>query len=52
MTYKDSAEEYARTILKNSLQAIRSAKETILEVIGWPLDDALKIESINGYSSA
>lgn len=46
-----AAEEYARMILKNSQQAIRSAKETIIEVIGRPLDDALKIESINGYSS-
>jgi len=38
-------------ILKNSQQAIRSAKETIQEVIGRTLDDALRIETINGYSS-
>lgn len=37
-------------IVGNSQQAIRSAKETILEVIGRPLDDALRLETINGYS--
>ena len=39
-------------ILKNSQQAIRSAKETILDVIGRSLDDALWLETINGDSSA
>jgi enoyl-CoA hydratase/carnithine racemase len=47
----ETAEDYARMILKNSQQAIRSAKETIHEVIGRTLDDALRIETINGYSS-
>ena len=47
----EAAEDYARMILKNSQQAIRSAKETIQEVIGRTLDDALRIETINGYSS-
>jgi enoyl-CoA hydratase/carnithine racemase len=47
-----AAEEYARMILKNSQPAIRSAKETILDIIGRPLDDALRLETINGYSSA
>jgi enoyl-CoA hydratase len=37
-------------ILANGQQAIRSAKETILEVIGRPLDDALRLETVNGYS--
>lgn len=46
-----SAEEYARMIVRNSQQAVRSAKETILEVIGRPLDDALRLEAVNGYSS-
>lgn len=46
-----AAEEYAQMILKNSQPAIRSAKETILDVIGRPLDDALRLETINGYSS-
>ena len=47
----EAAEEYAELILKNSQQAIRSAKETIQEVIGRTLDDALRIETIYGYSS-
>jgi enoyl-CoA hydratase/carnithine racemase len=45
------AESYARMILGNSQQAIRSAKETIFDIIGRPLDDALRLETINGYSS-
>jgi len=46
-----TAESWARMILANGQQAIRSAKETILEVIGRPLDDALRLETVNGYSS-
>ena len=46
-----TAERWARRILANGQQAIRSAKETILEVIGRPLDDALRLETVNGYSS-
>jgi enoyl-CoA hydratase len=46
-----AAERWAGMILANSQQAIRSAKETILEVIGRPLDDALRLEAVNGYSS-
>ena len=46
-----TAERWARMILGNGQQAIRSAKETILEVIGRPLDDALRLETVNGYSS-
>jgi enoyl-CoA hydratase/carnithine racemase len=46
-----TAEEYARMILRNSQQAIRSAKETILEVVGRSFDDALRLESLYGYSS-
>ena len=46
-----AAEDYARMILKNSQPAIRSAKETIFDIIGRPLDDALRLETINGYSS-
>lgn len=46
-----TSEEYAKMILANSQQAIRSAKETILEVIGRPLDEALRLETINAYSS-
>jgi enoyl-CoA hydratase/carnithine racemase len=46
------AEKTAQQILRNSQRAVRSAKETILDVIGRPLDDQLKLEAINGYSSA
>ena len=46
-----AAEEYAQMILRNGQQAIRSAKETILEVIGLSLDDALRLETLYGYSS-
>jgi hypothetical protein len=31
---------------------VRSAKETILDVIGRPLDDQLRIEALNGYATA
>jgi len=46
-----AAGRWARMLLANGQQAIRSAKETILEVIGLPLDDALRLEAVNGYSS-
>ena len=46
-----SAQACAQSILGNSQQAIRSAKETVLDLIGRPLDDALRLETINGYSS-
>lgn len=46
-----TAETYAKMMLGNSQQAIRSAKETILDLIGRPLDDALRLETINAYSS-
>jgi enoyl-CoA hydratase/carnithine racemase len=46
-----AAEETARMIRGNSRNAIRSAKETILELIGRPLDDALRLETLYGYSS-
>ncbi len=46
-----AAEEYAMTIISNPQHAVRSAKETILEIIGRTLDDALRLESLYGYSS-
>ncbi|MFB3766571.1 MAG: enoyl-CoA hydratase/isomerase family protein [Methanotrichaceae archaeon] len=46
-----AAVAYAGMIIENSQRAIRSAKETILEVIGRSFDDALRLESIYGYSS-
>lgn len=46
----DEAELVARQILRNSQRAVRSAKETILEVIGKPLEDQLRIEGWNSYT--
>ncbi len=48
----EEAELVARQILRNSQVAVRSAKETILDVIGRPLDDQLRIEALNAYASA
>ena len=45
-----AAELVARQILRNSQRAVRSAKETVLEVIGKPLDDQLRIEGWNSYT--
>jgi hypothetical protein len=42
----------ALQLLRNSQRAVRSAKETILDVIGRPLDDQLRIEALTGYASA
>ncbi|MGD8429216.1 MAG: enoyl-CoA hydratase-related protein [Ectothiorhodospiraceae bacterium] len=47
----EAAETTARQILNNSQPALRSAKETIMELIGRPLDDALRLEALYGYSS-
>jgi enoyl-CoA hydratase/carnithine racemase len=46
-----TAERVAEFILRNDQVALRSAKETILDVIGRPLDDQLRIEALNGYAS-
>src|SRR3954452_9972829 len=51
-TLWDEAERVARQILRNSQIAVRSAKETILDVIGRPLDDQLRIEALNAYACA
>ena len=48
----EEAETVARQILRNSQIAVRSAKETILDVIGRPLDDQLRIEALNAYACA
>ena len=48
----DEAERVAHQILRNSQIAVRSAKETILDVIGRPLDDQLKLEALNAYATA
>lgn len=46
-----TAEEYAEKIISNSQKAIRSAKETILDVVGRTMTDALRLETINAYSN-
>ena len=46
-----TAAQYALLIESNSQQAIRSAKETILDVVGRTVDDALRLETINAHSS-
>jgi enoyl-CoA hydratase/carnithine racemase len=46
----EETELVARQVLRNSQRAVRSAKETILEVIGKPLDDQLRIEGWNSYT--
>jgi enoyl-CoA hydratase/carnithine racemase len=46
------AETVARQILRNSQPAVRSAKQTILDVIGQPLDFQLRTEAWNAYTCA
>jgi enoyl-CoA hydratase/carnithine racemase len=48
----DEAERTARQILRNSQRAVRSAKQTILDVVGKPLDDQLRTEAWNAYTCA
>jgi enoyl-CoA hydratase/carnithine racemase len=46
-----TAEDMASKILRNPRVAVESAKETILEVVGRPIDDQLRIEALYGYST-
>jgi enoyl-CoA hydratase/carnithine racemase len=46
------AEQVARQLLRNSQRAVRSAKETILDVVGKDLDDQLRTEAWNAYTVA
>src|SRR5437870_2194155 len=48
----EEAEVVARQILRNSQAAVRSAKQTILDVIGQPLDFQLRTEAWNAYTCA
>jgi enoyl-CoA hydratase/carnithine racemase len=48
----EEAETVARQILRNSQTAVRSAKETILDVIGKELDAQLRTEAWNAYTCA
>ena len=45
-----AVEDMAAKILRNPRRAVESAKETILDVAGRPLDDQLRIECLNSYS--
>jgi enoyl-CoA hydratase/carnithine racemase len=47
---KAAADDLVSRILRNDRRAVESAKETILEVIGRPLDDQLKLECLLGYA--
>jgi len=48
----EEAETVAKQILRNSQRAVRSAKQTILDTVGKPLDEQLRNEAWNAYSSA
>jgi len=48
----EEAEAVARQILRNSQRAVRSAKQTILDMVGKPLDEQLRAEAWNAYTSA
>ncbi len=48
----EEAELVATQILRNSQQAVRSAKQTILDVVGQPLDEQLRTEAWNAYTCA
>jgi enoyl-CoA hydratase/carnithine racemase len=47
-----SALELAERIVTNDELAVRSAKQTALELVGRQLDDQLQLEALNGYSLA
>ena len=51
-TLMDEAETVARQILRNSQAAVRSAKQTILDVVGQQLDEQLRAEAWNAYTCA
>jgi enoyl-CoA hydratase/carnithine racemase len=48
----EEAELVASQILRNSQRAVRSAKQTIFDVIGQPLDFQLRTEAWNAYTCA
>jgi enoyl-CoA hydratase/carnithine racemase len=47
----EEAETVARQILRNSQRAVRSAKQTILDTVGKTLDEQLRNEAFNAYTS-
>src|SRR5262249_17365257 len=48
----EEAETVARQILRNSQRAVRSAKQTILDVVGKTLDEQLRAEAWSAYTCA
>lgn len=46
----DATDDLVSKILRNDRAAVQSAKETIFEVIGRPLDDQLRLEALLGYA--
>ncbi|MDT4913831.1 MAG: hypothetical protein QOC66_2959 [Pseudonocardiales bacterium] len=46
-----TVEDMAAKILRNPRIGVESAKETILEVVGRPLDDQLRLECLYSYST-
>ena len=46
----ETAEQVARTVLRNDQTSVRSAKRTILDMIGRNLDDQLRIEALAAYT--
>ena len=46
----DATEDLVAKILRNDRRAVESAKETIMEVIGRPLEDQLRTECMLGYA--
>jgi enoyl-CoA hydratase/carnithine racemase len=46
----EETELVAQQVLRNSQRAIHSAKRTVLDVIGKPLDEQLRIEGWNSYT--
>ncbi len=48
----EEAETVARQILRNSQRAVRSAKQTILDMVGKTLDEQLRAEAWNAYTCA
>ncbi len=49
-TLMAEAEKTAHYILRNDQMSVRSAKRTVLDMIGRRLDDQLKIEALAGYT--
>lgn len=46
-----AARQYAEKLLEKSQAALHSIKETVSDVLGRPLEEALRLEAMYGYSS-